>query len=111
MDGSFKTATWLEWAKALPAEVTQVRPVLSVSIGWALLNNGELENVETQLQDAERWLNAETDASEMVVVDEAQFRTLPGSIASARTYHAQSLGDNCKNHYVCPASPQYLARR
>ena len=29
----------------------------------------------------------------MVVVDEEQFRTLPASIATARAYHAQALGD------------------
>jgi len=29
----------------------------------------------------------------MVVVDEEQFRSLPASIATARTYHAQALGD------------------
>jgi LuxR family maltose regulon positive regulatory protein len=94
MDGSFQTDTWLEWAKMLPATVTRTRPVFSVSYAWALLNKGKLEGAEARLQDAERWLDAETDVSEMVVIDEARFRTLPGSIASARTYHAQALGDN-----------------
>jgi LuxR family maltose regulon positive regulatory protein len=32
-------------------------------------------------------------AAEMVVVDEEQFRSLPATIAIARAYHAQALGD------------------
>ena len=35
----------------------------------------------------------ETPAAEMVVVDEEQFRSLPATIAIARAYHAQALGD------------------
>jgi LuxR family maltose regulon positive regulatory protein len=79
--------------------------VLSVGYAWALLNVGELEAAEARLRDAERWLDTTADMSgrphdpsgapsaEMVVVDEAQFRSLPATIAAARAAHAQALGD------------------
>ncbi|MDJ0753011.1 MAG: LuxR C-terminal-related transcriptional regulator [Ardenticatenaceae bacterium] len=99
MDGTFQTATWLDWAKTIPVDLIRTRPVLNVAYAWALLNGGELEGAEAHLQDAERWLDtgADTDVSseesQMIVVDEEQFRTLPASMASARTYYAQAVGD------------------
>ena len=102
MDGRFQAATWLGWAKALPDELIRVRPVLSVAYAWAFLNGGELEAAEVRLRDAERWLETLAESSERphpelsrgaVVVDEEQFRNLPASIATARTYQAQALGD------------------
>jgi LuxR family maltose regulon positive regulatory protein len=101
MDGSFQSTTWLGWVKALPDELLRSRPVLSVGYAWALLNDGELEAGEVRLRNAERWLGITADKgerpedlpAEMVVVDKEQFRSLPVSIASARAYHAQALGD------------------
>jgi LuxR family transcriptional regulator, maltose regulon positive regulatory protein len=92
-------ATLLGWLKALPDGVIRVRPVLSVGFAYALLSAGELEAVEARLQDAERWLDAEADASEpasldeMVVMDEEEFRRLPGGIAVYRAAIAQISGD------------------
>ena len=116
MDWSFQSAAWLGWVKALPDKLVRARPVLSVGYAWALLNDGELEAGKVRLRDAERWLDtmtdvgerpealaAEMDVAEMVVVDEAQFRSLPASIASARVYYAQALGD-------VPASVKYAHR-
>lgn len=101
MDGTFQAATWLTWAKALPDQFVRARPVLCVAYGWAYLNGGELEAAESYLAAAERWLDAlpaqgaGTDALDgaMVVVDEGQFRNLPSSLATARAYQAQALGD------------------
>jgi len=101
MDESFQLATWLDWGKALPDELIHARPVLCVGYAWALLNAGEFEAAEARLLDAERWLEPTADMSEqmdepptkMVVVDEEQFRSLPISLASARAYQAQALGD------------------
>jgi LuxR family maltose regulon positive regulatory protein len=101
MEGSYQFATWLGWVKALPDELVRARPVLSVCYGKALLYGGELEAGEARLRDAERRLDTTTDTSErpkaqsaeIVVVDEEQFRSLPVSIATARAYHAQALGD------------------
>ncbi len=101
MDGTFQSATWLGWVKTLPDELIRARPVLSVGYAWALLDGGELEASVSRLRDAERWLDTPADkgerpeapSAEMVVVDQDQFRSLPASIATARTYHAQALGD------------------
>ena len=113
MDGRFQAATWLGWAKALPDELVRARPVLSVAYAWAFLNGGDLEAAEARLQDAERWLDTSAERSEqpetpsvqsvaeratettteMVIVDQEQFRTLPASIATARAYQTQARGD------------------
>jgi LuxR family maltose regulon positive regulatory protein len=101
MSGSFQSIAWLGWLKALPDELVRARPVLSVGYAWAFLNSGKLEAAEARLLDAERWLEPATGMSErlqeapakMVVVDEEQFRLLPTSLATARAYHAQAIGD------------------
>jgi LuxR family maltose regulon positive regulatory protein len=101
MSESFQSIQWLGWLKALPDELVRARPVLSVRYAWAFLNAGKLEAAEARLLDAERWLEPTVDmnerpkapSAEMVVVDEEQFRSLPVSIATARAYHAQAIGD------------------
>ena len=65
------------------------------------MSSGELEGVEARLRDAERWLDTTADrrerpdapAAEMVVVDEEEFRRLPGAIAIDRAGLALALGD------------------
>jgi LuxR family maltose regulon positive regulatory protein len=91
MEGSPQSATWLGWVKALPDELVRVRPVLSAWYAYALLGRAEMEAVESRLKDAERWLA--NPSTGMVVVDERQFRSLPATIAVARAYLAQALGD------------------
>ncbi|MFZ0160537.1 MAG: LuxR C-terminal-related transcriptional regulator [Kineosporiaceae bacterium] len=94
-------ATLRRWLEALPDELIRVRPVLSNGYAGSLLVRGEVEGVEARLQDAERWLDPTTDgrpgsparSSEMVVVDEEAFRTLPAAIAVHRAGQARILGD------------------
>ncbi len=101
MDGSFQTATWLGWARAIPDELLRVRPVLRVTYAWAMLNEGALAAAELRLIEAEQWLETlagaaarpQAPAIEMIIADEAQWRTLPASLATARAYLAQSRGD------------------
>ena len=98
---SRQEATLLGWVKALPDELIRARPVLCVVSAWALLDGREPEAAEARLRDAESWLDTAADikerpeapSAEMVVVDERQFRSLPASIANARAYRAQALGD------------------
>ena len=92
MDVSYQSATWLTWVKALPDELIRAHPVLCLGYAWALLNGGELEASEAWLRAAERWLEP-TDESQMIVVDEVEFRSLPASIAGARAYRALAMGD------------------
>jgi LuxR family maltose regulon positive regulatory protein len=95
MRKSRQEATLLGWLKALPAELLRFRPVLSVHYAGALLLGGQFEGVEARLRDAERWMEPMADISErpeassaeMVVVDNEEFRHLPGQ----RYYVSQSL--------------------
>ena len=79
-------ATVLNWLKALPEVLIRKRPALSVAYALALLNTGQLDAVETRLQDAEQALSSSS-------VNEAQYQALPGSIANARAFLAQAQGD------------------
>jgi LuxR family maltose regulon positive regulatory protein len=104
-------AVVLGWLKALPDELVHCRPVLSVWYAGALLAGGELEAVQGRLRDAEQWLETtaemherqEAPPVEMVVVDEEEFRRLPGSIAVYRAGLALVLGD-------VPATMKYARR-
>ena len=80
---------WLRWTESLPDEVVYARPVLSVGYAWALLNDGRFEGAETHLQAAERAV----ESAEIIVNDHAEFEILTFSIASARAYFAQAVGD------------------
>jgi len=94
-------ATLRRWLDAIPDDLFEARPVLAV--GWVAtrLVSGELEGVEARLRQAERWLDTTAEGREgprapstaMVVVDEAAFRRLPGSIAMYRTALARAFGD------------------
>jgi LuxR family maltose regulon positive regulatory protein len=87
------THTELGWLKALPDELIKFRPVICVAYAYALFGDGELETVEPRLRDAERWLETKADTAGMVVVDEKEFRRLPGMIALLRTAQALARGD------------------
>ena len=87
------TVTELGWLKALPDELVHFRPVLSVAYAFALFGGGELGGVEPRLRDAERWLDTSADTAGMVVVDEEEFRRLPGMIALLRAAQALARGD------------------
>lgn len=101
MDASLRSATWLRWVKTLPEDLIRHRPVLCVGYAWALLNGGDLEAGERRLKDVEQRLGttptkgkrSNVQQSEVVVVDQEQFRCLPASIALAHGYIAQALGD------------------
>ncbi len=108
MDLSYQSAAWFAWAKALPEEIIRARPVLCVGCAWAMLAVGEIEASETRLRDAERWLDpAENPTANLstrpVVVDNAEFRVLPASIAAARAYRALALED-------IPATKKYASQ-
>ena len=94
-------ATLLGWLEALPAGVVNLRPVLGVERAGMLLANGELDDVEAQLQVAEQWLESSEGArerrmagsSEVVVRDEEGFRRLPSRVAIYRAARAMAGGD------------------
>ena len=86
-------ATLLNWLNALPDSLISSRPVLSVAAAWALLAGREPEDAEARLMDAERLLAASTPDSWTDDAAVAQIPGLPASIANARAYRAQALGD------------------
>ena len=93
-------ATLRRWFDALPGELFQVRPVLAVGYVGALMATGELNGVETLLLAAERWLEPpghreppDASSAAMVVMDDAEFERLPGTIAMYRAALAHLHGD------------------
>ena len=90
-------ATVLAWIKALPMDLFKDRPVLSILYVAALMSNGAIEGVEERLRDAEHWLDMIEDRherpAEMIVVNEEEFRRLPGAIAMYRAGLALVRGD------------------
>ncbi len=91
----------LGWLAVLPDEVVRVRPVLIVGFVGALLLSGRVDGVEARLRQAERLLDEVNgaragpgaDSAEVVVVDDAQFRALPGMIELYRAALALISGD------------------
>jgi len=90
-------ATVRSWLKMLPDSLIRARPILSVAYALVLLNAGQPERIETYLQDAERDLaqlaQAGSPEAQRIAANEVQYRFLPASIANARAYRAQALGD------------------
>ncbi len=81
---SRQEAALLSWLQALPDEVFEHRPVLSVHYAGALLQNGQLDGVETHLEAAEGWLREDIGVRP-AFADEEDFQRLPGLVAM---YHA-----------------------
>jgi LuxR family maltose regulon positive regulatory protein len=94
MRQSRQESTLLGWLQALPDELLRNRPVLSVHYAGTLLQNGQLDGVESRLRDAERWLNMPADLDERpIFVDEEDFKRLPGSVAMYHAAIALARGD------------------
>ena len=91
---SRQESTLLGWLQALPDELLRKRPVLSVHYAGTLLQNGQLDGVESRLRDAERWLDIPAGLGEQpIFLDEEDFQRLPGSIAMYHAAIALARGD------------------
>lgn len=93
----FQSPRWLGWVKMLPDELVRGRFGLSVGYAWELLNIGEMDAAETRLEDAERWLQTQSDGA--AFYGSAEFDSLQARLSSGRAYHAQSTGDFPKAIY------------
>jgi LuxR family maltose regulon positive regulatory protein len=98
MSQTRQEATVRGWLELIPDEVIRVRPVLIVAVAWVLLSDGEFEGVEGRLRDAEGWLNAAKGTAAgspagMVVVNEEEYRRLPGTIETYRAALALARGE------------------
>ena len=95
------TSDALDWLRALPDDVIVSRPVLDVHYAGLLLDSGQPERADARLRNVERRLAADQHAGPRstdrpdtpIVVDAAEFRRLPGSIAVYRTALAHLQGD------------------
>ena len=101
MQRTRREATLRRWMTALPAQVFESRPVLSIGYVGALMADGTTEGIEAHLARVERWLESEpatpagraNESSGMIVVDAAQALRLPGAIAMYRAAQALTRGD------------------
>ncbi|MBK7319502.1 MAG: helix-turn-helix transcriptional regulator [Anaerolineales bacterium] len=84
----------LNWLKAIPDEVLQYRPVLSVHYAGTLLQTGQLDGVKVRLRNAERWLDMPADTQvQPVYVDKEDFQRLPGLVSMYHAAIALTQGD------------------
>jgi LuxR family maltose regulon positive regulatory protein len=101
MSQARQEATLRGWLDALPDEVFEGRPVLSIGYVGVLMQSGAFEGVEARLRDAERWLARATgDGREpngwpaaTAAVDDEELQRLPTQIAIYRAAQARLMGD------------------
>jgi LuxR family transcriptional regulator, maltose regulon positive regulatory protein len=95
--GTFYSQEYRKWMRALPDDEISNRPVLSTGYAWTLLDFGELDAVDTYLQNAEQYFTptgeVKDSASDMIVIDDEEFQRLPATMAAARTYLALAMGN------------------
>lgn len=93
MDRSFRSERWLSWARRLPADRVRERPVLTLGVGWALLDIARIDEAEPFLVRAQEWLDGTAEGPGPRVSAEADYRSLGGFLAAAWAYLAQARGD------------------
>ena len=96
---SRRERTLRAWCEQLPDELFDARPVLTVDYVGALMSTGEIGRAEDLLRRAEHWIADPIDHPqvELVVVDRAEFRRLPGAIELYRAAIAKLSGDLAGN--------------
>lgn len=114
----YQNAAVIGWMKALPEEIICARPVLRAGYAWALMASGELDAMEPHIQALETWLVESENASQkvtpcdhtppllspnIVVANDTEYQSLPATLAIARAYQSQTLGD-------FPRSVEYAQR-
>ena len=85
----------LTWARALPHAVVARSPVLSILAGWARMMSGDLDGLESCLDEAEEALAAGADDQQLRAAwtDTEDLRTAPATIQVYRASLAQARGD------------------
>ena len=85
----------LQWLRALPEDVVRPNPVLSMSVGWAAMVAGDLDEVDRRLDDAERALaeGANDPAQAAKWIDTEDLRAAPAGIEVYRASLAQARRD------------------
>jgi len=85
----------LNWARALPDSVIRRSPVLSMVAGWAHMVTGDLDGLESCLDDAEAALAAGARDEDLAAAwaQTEDLRTAPGTLLVYRASLAQARGD------------------
>jgi LuxR family transcriptional regulator, maltose regulon positive regulatory protein len=85
----------LSWMRSLPESVVRRSPVLSIHAGWSLLISGDLDAVDSRLDDADAALaaGAHDQALATAWADTDDLRTAPATISVYRASLAQARGD------------------
>jgi ATP/maltotriose-dependent transcriptional regulator MalT len=85
----------MTWMRSLPASVVRRSPVLSITSGWSALMSGDLDAVESRLDDAEAALAAGAQDPELAATwaDTDILRTAPATISVYRASLDQARGD------------------
>ena len=85
----------MDWMHSLPEPVVRRSPVLSMLSGWSLLMAGDLDAVESRLDDADAALAAGRRDPEIAAswADTEELRTAPSMISIYRASLAQARGD------------------
>jgi LuxR family transcriptional regulator, maltose regulon positive regulatory protein len=85
----------LTWMRSLPEPVVRRSPVLSIVYAWSQLMSGNLDAVESRLDDAEAALAAGAHDQDLAATwaDTEDLRTAPATISVYRASLAQARGD------------------
>jgi LuxR family transcriptional regulator, maltose regulon positive regulatory protein len=85
----------LTWVRSLPELVVRRSPVLCILSSWSLLMAGDLDAVESRLDDAEAALAAGAQDQDLAArwADTDDLRTAPATVSVYRAALAQARGD------------------
>ncbi len=88
-------ALMLSWVRSLPDSVVHRSPVLSILSGWSLLVAGDLDGLESRLDDADAALAVAAADGHLAAAwaDTEDLRTAPATISVYRASLAQARGD------------------
>lgn len=88
---NIQPSEFLRWVQRLPNAIIEKRPVLMGAYAWALLDTRNLDAADHYLKQVENWLEIidEQVNHEAIIVNQAQFKWLAGTTATARAYLAQ----------------------
>lgn len=91
----FHQPIFLSWVTALPDNLVRTRPILCIGYAWELLGIGELHAAAQQLTYAEEQLALASahDDENIALTEKEQLRSLQSSLANARAFHAQAVGN------------------
>lgn len=92
MESRFEAPGWLDLLQHLDDTEFRRRPVLQVARAWASLEQGDLKGATALLNSATAGHAGETP--DVHYHDAEQWQQIPASVATARCYISQSIGDS-----------------